>query len=44
MQPNKPDRLADFFNKLLQYKAKYADIQAVTGIDLPTEFQGSPFF
>jgi len=50
-QPNKRDKpnnglltLAGFFNSLLQYKAKYSDIQAVTGIDLPTEFQESPFF
>jgi len=53
MQPNKPDRpnrpdeqdrLADFFNSLLQHKAEYADIQTMTSIDLSTEFQGSPFF
>jgi len=53
MQSNKPDRpnrpneqdgLANFFNSLLLYKDKYADIHPVTGIDLSTEFQGSPFF
>jgi hypothetical protein len=53
MQPNKPDRpnrpneqdrLADFFNSLLQYKGKYGDMHAVIGIDLPTELKGSPFF
>ena len=47
-KPNKPNngliRLADFFNSLLQYKGKYGDIHAVTGIDLPTELQESPFF
>jgi hypothetical protein len=36
--------LADFFNSLLQHRTEYADIQTVAGIDLPTEFQGSPFF
>ena len=34
----------DFFNSLLQCKAEYADIQTMTGADLPTESQGSPFF
>ena len=29
---------------LLQYKAEYADTQTMTGIDLPIEFQGAPFF
>jgi hypothetical protein len=43
-RPNQQDGLADFFNSLPQYKGKYADIHAVTGIDLPIEFQGSPFF
>ena len=36
--------LAAFFNSLLQYTAEYADIQTMAGIDLPTEYQRSPFF
>jgi hypothetical protein len=36
--------LVAFFNSLLQYKAEYADTQTMTGIDLPIEFQGPPFF
>jgi hypothetical protein len=36
--------LAGFFNSLLQSTAEYADIQTMMGIDLPIEFQGSPFF
>jgi len=41
---NLPLTLADFFSILLQYRAEYADIQTMTNIDLPTEFQGAPFF
>jgi len=33
-----------FSTACYKYKGKYADIHAVTGIDLPIEFQGSPFF
>jgi hypothetical protein len=46
-KPNKPNNglltpVVSFYN-LLQCRAKYADIHAVTGIDFPTEFQGTPF-
>ena len=35
---------AAFFYSLLQYRAEYADIPTMTGINLPIEFQGAPFF
>jgi len=47
-KPNKPNNglltLAIFFYSQLQHTAEYVNIQTMTNIDHPTEFQGSPFF
>jgi len=32
------------FHSLLKHEAEYSDIHTVTGMDLPAECQGSPFF
>jgi len=45
---NKPNNglltLASYFYNLLKRGTEYSDIHTVTGMDLTTEYQGSPFF
>ena len=32
------------FHSLLKHEAEYSDIHTMTGMDLPTGYQSSPFF
>jgi hypothetical protein len=43
-RPNEQVKLAGFFCNLLKHRAEYSDIHKMTGVDLPGEYQGSPFF
>jgi hypothetical protein len=47
-KPNKPHNdllaLAHFSYSRLKHAAEYCDIHTMTGMELPTEYQGPPFF